>query len=55
MDHVNIWLMGNPQYKVIRCESFERKLDKNNGQISTDETIWHEPKYGMVAYVSGLR
>ncbi|XP_050411964.1 uncharacterized protein LOC126826892 isoform X1 [Patella vulgata] len=50
----NAWLQCNPGIRVWKCETVERKVEKGP-TIYLDSTLLHEPTYGFIAYVIGLR
>ena len=54
MTTVNAWLRSNVQFRVIRCESVERKVG-HGGVLETEATIRHEGTYTKCHYVRGVR
>ena len=54
MTFVNTWLLNNPQFQVIRCETVERKCAKS-GQFDPDKTNFHTPSGGFADFVIILR
>ncbi len=54
MTVVNDWLSRNPQYRVIRCESIERKVNKD-GSVETETMIHFQGSGGKTNFVRGIR
>ena len=54
MTFVNAWLLNNPQFQVIRCETVERRCQKS-GEFDPDKTSYHTPSGGAANFVIILR
>ena len=54
MTFVNSWLLNNPQFQVIRCETVERSCQKS-GEFDPDKTSYHTPSGGAANFVIILR
>lgn len=54
LEQANQWLKGNPGFKVMKFESFNKKLADKDG-ADLDQVIYHESSYGVNKYVRGLR
>lgn len=54
LEQANQWLKGNPSFKVMKLESFLKKIaDKD--VVDLEQVVYHESAFGVNKYLRGLR
>ena len=54
MEQANQWIKDNSNFKVMKCESFIKKLGGGD-VLDADAVCYHESCYGINKYLRGLR